>query len=120
MATRIPDFLSLRVLRSFGVGMFPTPHTFAPAMAMAAAGVSGNWPRCICFRRRSHHTRADLISPDLDTPTGRPVLELISRPSTPNCVVECCQRPIRSSRLNVVTGSNAQVFSDVKWSGGEK
>ena len=88
MAARIPDFLSLRVLRSFGVGRLSTPYTSALAMAAAAEGVSGNWPRWSCICRRSHQTRADLFWPDLDTPSGRPVLALILRPSTPNGVVE--------------------------------
>ena len=92
MATRIPDFLSLRVLRSFGVTIFSTPCTLALAMATAACGVSGKFPRWSCFCRRSHQTRADLLLPDLPTPTGLPVFELTSRPSTPNGVVECCQR----------------------------
>ena len=48
--------------------------------------------------RRSHQTRADLLLPDLPTPTGLPVFELTSRPSTPNGVVECCQRGMPGTR----------------------
>ena len=74
MAACIPDFMSLRGLRSFGVGRI---YTTAHAMAAAAEGASGNRARRSCISRRSHQTQADHFWPEMDTPRpARPRIDL--------------------------------------------
>ena len=88
-----PDFF-VRGLRAAGVGRFSGPKSSALAMAAAASGVELKVPTCICVLRRGHHTRAVLLSPDLETPLLLPVFVFVWSCSAPIGVVVTAQRPI--------------------------
>jgi hypothetical protein len=98
-----PDFF-VRGLRAAGVGRFSGPKSSALAMAAAASGVELKVPTCICVLRRGHHTRAVLLSPDLETPLLLPVFVFVWSCSAPIGVVVTAQRPIvkrATSRLKI-------------------